>query len=42
MPADRSVADLDPVRDIDLRDALVRLLLQLPARQRTVLVLRSN
>jgi RNA polymerase sigma-70 factor (sigma-E family) len=30
----------DPVRDIDLRDALVRLLLQLPARQRTVLVLR--
>jgi RNA polymerase sigma-70 factor (sigma-E family) len=31
---------LDPVGDIDLRDALVRLLLRLPARQRTVLVLR--
>ena len=30
----------DPVGDVDLRDALVRLLLRLPARQRTVLVLR--
>ena len=30
----------DPVGDIDLRDALVRLLVQLPPRQRTVLVLR--
>ena len=31
---------LDPIAEIDLRDALVRLLIQLPARQRTVLVLR--
>lgn len=31
---------LDPIAEIDLRDALVRMLLQLPARQRTVLVLR--
>jgi RNA polymerase sigma-70 factor (sigma-E family) len=30
----------DPAGDVDLRDALVRLLWQLPARQRTVLVLR--
>jgi RNA polymerase sigma-70 factor (sigma-E family) len=30
----------DPAGDVDLRDALVRLLLQLPARQRAVLVLR--
>jgi RNA polymerase sigma factor (sigma-70 family) len=30
----------DPAGAVDLRDALVRLLLQLPARQRTVLVLR--
>jgi RNA polymerase sigma-70 factor (sigma-E family) len=30
----------DPTGDVDLRDALVRLLVQLPARQRAVLVLR--
>ncbi len=30
----------DATGDVDLRDALVRLLLQLPARQRAVLVLR--
>jgi len=30
----------DPSGDVDLRDALVRLLLQLPATQRAVLVLR--
>jgi RNA polymerase sigma-70 factor (sigma-E family) len=30
----------DPTAAVDLRDALVRLMLQLPARQRTVLVLR--
>jgi RNA polymerase sigma-70 factor (sigma-E family) len=30
----------DPIAEVDLRDALVRLLLQLPSRQRTVLVLR--
>ena len=30
----------DAVANVDLRDALVRLLLQLPPRQRTVLVLR--
>jgi len=30
----------DPAGDVDLRDALVRLLLQLPAKQRAVLVLR--
>jgi len=30
----------DPAGDVDLRDALVRLLLQLPARQRAALVLR--
>jgi RNA polymerase sigma-70 factor (sigma-E family) len=30
----------DPAGDVDLRDALVRLLMQLPARQRAVLVLR--
>jgi len=30
----------DPIAQVDLRDALVRLLLQLPARQRAVLVLR--
>jgi hypothetical protein len=30
----------DPVGEVDLRDALVRLLVQLPARQRAVLVLR--
>jgi RNA polymerase sigma-70 factor (sigma-E family) len=30
----------DPADDVDLRDALVRLLLQLPARQRAALVLR--
>jgi RNA polymerase sigma factor (sigma-70 family) len=33
-------SSLDPIAEIDLRDALVRLLIQLPARQRTVLVLR--
>jgi RNA polymerase sigma-70 factor (sigma-E family) len=31
---------LDPIAEVDLRDALVQMLLQLPARQRTVLVLR--
>jgi RNA polymerase sigma-70 factor (sigma-E family) len=30
----------DPMAEVDLRDALVRLLLQLPVRQRAVLVLR--
>jgi RNA polymerase sigma-70 factor (sigma-E family) len=30
----------DPTAEVDLRDALVRLMLQLPARQRAVLVLR--
>ena len=30
----------DPIAEVDLRDALVRMLLRLPARQRTVLVLR--
>jgi len=30
----------DPTAEVDLRDALVRLLLQLPPRQRVVLVLR--
>jgi len=30
----------DPITEVDLRDALVRLLLQLPPRQRAVLVLR--
>lgn len=30
----------DPIAEVDLRDALVRLMIQLPARQRTVLVLR--
>src|SRR5215472_15304046 len=30
----------DPIAEVDLRDALVRMLVQLPARQRTVLVLR--
>jgi RNA polymerase sigma factor (sigma-70 family) len=30
----------DPIAEIDLRDALVRTLLELPARQRAVLVLR--
>jgi len=31
---------LDVTSEVDLRDALVRLLLKLPARQRAVLVLR--
>ena len=31
---------IDPTAEVDLRDALVRMLLELPARQRTVLVLR--
>jgi RNA polymerase sigma-70 factor (sigma-E family) len=30
----------DPIAEVDLRDALVRMLLQLPPRQRAVLVLR--
>jgi RNA polymerase sigma factor (sigma-70 family) len=30
----------DPTAEVDLRDALVRILLQLPPRQRAVLVLR--
>lgn len=30
----------DPIAEVDLRDAVVRLLLQLPPRQRAVLVLR--
>jgi RNA polymerase sigma-70 factor (sigma-E family) len=30
----------DPIAEVDLRDALVRIMLQLPARQRAVLVLR--
>jgi RNA polymerase sigma-70 factor (sigma-E family) len=33
-------APADPTAEVDLRDALVRLLLQLPPRQRVVLVLR--
>jgi RNA polymerase sigma-70 factor (sigma-E family) len=33
-------APADPTTEVDLRDALVRLLLQLPPRQRAVLVLR--
>lgn len=33
-------APADPTVEIDLRDALVRLLLQLPPRQRVILVLR--
>jgi RNA polymerase sigma-70 factor (sigma-E family) len=33
-------ADFGPTPNIDLRDALVRLLVQLPPRQRTVIVLR--
>jgi len=31
---------IDPTAEVDLRDALVRMLLELPARQRSVLVLR--
>lgn len=34
------VAAQDATGEVDLRDALIRLLLQLPVRQRTVLVLR--
>jgi RNA polymerase sigma-70 factor (sigma-E family) len=34
------VRQVDPASDVDLRDALVRLLLRLPARQRAALVLR--
>jgi RNA polymerase sigma-70 factor (sigma-E family) len=34
------VRQVDPAGDVDLRDALVRLLLRLPARQRAALVLR--
>ena len=34
------VRQADPASDVDLRDALVRLLLRLPARQRAALVLR--
>jgi RNA polymerase sigma-70 factor (sigma-E family) len=34
------VRPADPASDVDLRDALVRLLLRLPARQRAALVLR--
>jgi len=30
----------DPINEVDLRDALVRIMLQLPSRQRAVLVLR--
>ena len=30
----------DPITEVDLRDALVRIMLQLPSRQRAVLVLR--
>ena len=33
-------APVDPTTEVDLRDALVRMLLQLPPRQRAVLVLR--
>src|SRR5215469_14342469 len=33
-------APVDPTAEVDLRDALVRILLQLPPRQRAVLVLR--
>ena len=36
----RQAQGQDATGDVDLRDALVRLLLQLPARQRAVLVLR--
>jgi RNA polymerase sigma-70 factor (sigma-E family) len=35
-----SLVQADPTAQVDLRDALVRLLLQLPPRQRVVLVLR--
>jgi RNA polymerase sigma-70 factor (sigma-E family) len=35
-----TAADPDPTRDVDLRDALVRMLGQLPPRQRAVVVLR--
>ena len=31
---------MDPTSEVDLRDALIRMLLQLPPRQRAVLVLR--
>ncbi len=31
---------IDPITEVDLRDALVRIMLQLPSRQRAVLVLR--
>jgi RNA polymerase sigma-70 factor (sigma-E family) len=33
-------SSVDPTAEVDLRDALVRILLQLPPRQRAVLVLR--
>jgi RNA polymerase sigma-70 factor (sigma-E family) len=38
--AEQLTRTLDETGDVDLRDALVRLLMRLPARQRTVLVLR--
>ena len=39
-PRGRAAAPADPIAEVDLRDAFVRLLLQLPPRQRAVLVLR--
>jgi RNA polymerase sigma-70 factor (sigma-E family) len=38
--AEQLTRTLDETGDVDLRDALVQLLMRLPARQRTVLVLR--
>ncbi|HXS66238.1 MAG TPA: sigma-70 family RNA polymerase sigma factor [Streptosporangiaceae bacterium] len=38
--SESSAADASPAPAVDLRDALVRLLAQLPPRQRTVIVLR--
>jgi len=35
-----AVVDADPMADVDVRDSLVRLLMQLPKRQRAVIVAR--
>src|SRR6202050_4092253 len=40
LPRPAAPPPADPIAEVDLRDALVRLLLQLPSRQRAVLVLR--